>query len=143
MQVKIKRVDTTLPLPAYQTEGAAAFDIYSRLDMEVAPKTVARIPTNLIIETPRDHVLMVAARSGLPSKKNLSIPHGFGIIDADFCGEHDEILFQVYNMSDSPVTIIRGERLGQGMFVPIHKAIWSEVDHMTNATRGGFGSTGS
>ncbi len=139
----MKRVDTALPLPAYQTKGAAAFDIYSRVDMVIEPKTLARIPTNLIIATPEGYMLMVAARSGLPAKKNLIIPHGFGLIDEDFCGPNDEILFQVYNISDNPVSITRGERLGQGVLVPIAKAEWSEVSEMASASRGGFGSTGS
>ena len=143
MHVRIKRVDTGLPLPAYQTTGAAAFDVYSRTDLVVEPHTLARIPTNLVIETPPGHVLMIASRSGLPGKKGLIIPHGFGIIDSDFCGDNDEILFQVYNITAEPVTVTRGERLGQGMFVPIQTPSWNEVSTMNRENRGGFGSTGS
>lgn len=142
MNIRIKRIDRSLPLPAYQTPGSVAFDIYSRIDMTIAPKTLSRIPTNLIIQTPHGYMLVVAPRSSTPSKKGLSIPHGIGIIDQDFCGPKDEINMQVYNFTEGEVSIQRGERVCQGVFVPIERAEWQEIDSLDTKTRGGFGSTG-
>lgn len=144
MQIAITRVDPTLPLPTYQTPGAAAFDIYSRIEMTIPPRSLAKIPTNLIIATPPDHVLIVAARSSTPLRKGLLIPHGVGIIDSDFRGPGDEILFQVYNFTENSVILERGERIGQGMFVPITRAVFVEQSTpVTDIPRGGFGSTGT
>lgn len=143
MFIKIKRLDTTLPLPEYQTAGAAAFDIYSRVDLEIAPHTVARIPTNLVIQIPTGYMLAVVPRSSTPVKKGLSIPHGIGVIDSDFCGPDDEILYQVYNFTDTTVQIARGERVGQAAFVRVDQMQWEEVAEMAAPTRGGFGTTGS
>lgn len=143
MKVSIKRIDNSLPLPAYQTPGAAAFDIYSRIDMTIAPHTVARIPTNLIIATPPGYMLAVVPRSSTPVKKGLSIPHGIGVIDSDYCGPTDEILYQVYNFTDADVTIERGERVGQAAFLRVDQMEWDEVAEMTDPNRGGFGTTGS
>lgn len=143
MKVPIKLVDKTLPLPAYQTSGAVAFDIYAREAMIIAPKTVARIPTNLIIQIPKGYVLSVVTRSSTPVKKGLLIPHGMGVIDQDYCGEHDEILYQVYNFTDEPVPIERGERVGQAMFLRVDQMQWEEVETMSESSRGGFGSTGA
>lgn len=142
MQVNIKRIDTSLPLPEYQTSGSVAFDLYSRIDLTIAPKSLGLIPTNLIIETPKGYMLMVASRSSTPKKKSLLVPHGIGIIDQDYCGEKDEILFQAYNFSDQEVVIAKGERIGQGVFVKIERGDWQEVADMTGPNRGGFGSTG-
>jgi dUTP pyrophosphatase len=142
MQVNIKRIDTSLPLPEYQTSGSVAFDLYSRIDLTIAPKSLGLIPTNLIIETPKGYMLMVASRSSTPKKKSLLVPHGIGIIDQDYCGEKDEILFQAYNFSDQEVAITKGERIGQGVFVKIEQGDWQEVADMTSTNRGGFGSTG-
>lgn len=142
MQVTIKRIDTSLPLPEYQTSGAVAFDLYSRVDMAIAPKSLGLIPTNLIIETPKGYMLMLASRSSTPKKKGLLVPHGIGIIDQDYCGEKDELLFQVYNFTDQEVAITKGERIGQGVFVKIEQGQWQEVSEMTGPNRGGFGSTG-
>ena len=143
MQVKIKRIDTTLPLPEYQTSGAVAFDLYSREDMAIAPKTIALIPTNLIIETPKGYMLTVVTRSSTPKKKGLLVPHGIGIIDQDYHGEKDEIMLQVYNFTDQEVSITRGERVGQAAFVRVDRGEWEEVSEMPETSRGGFGSTGS
>ncbi len=143
MNVKIKRIDISLPLPEYQTSGAVAFDLYSRIDMTVAPKSLGLIPTNLIIETPAGYILMLASRSSTPKKKGLLVPHGVGIIDQDYCGEKDELLLQVFNFTDQEVAITKGERMGQGVFVKIEQGQWEEVSQMTDPDRGGFGSTGS
>lgn len=142
MQVKIKRLDTSLPLPEYQTSGAVAFDLYSRTDITIAAKTIALIPTNLIIATPTGYMLTVVTRSSTPKKKGLLVPHGIGIIDQDYHGEKDEIMLQVYNFTDQEVIITRGERVGQAAFVRVDQCVWEEVTEVKETSRGGFGSTG-
>lgn len=140
MKVKIKRIDTTLPLPEYQTSGAVAFDLYSRVDVEIKPKTLERLPTNIIIEIPKGYMLEIKDRSSTLKRKGLLVSTGY--IDNDFHGEEDEILLQVYNLTDNDVKIEKGERLGQGVFVKVEKAEWEEVDKMKEVGRGGFGTTG-
>ncbi len=140
MQVKIKLIDKNLPLPEYHTSGAVAFDLYSRVDIDIPPKTVERIPTNLIIKIPEGFLLQIKGRSSTPKKKNLWVDVGY--IDQDYCGENDEILLQVYNFSNEITKVEKGERLGQAAFVKIEKAQWEEVEKMDDKNRGGFGSTG-
>ncbi len=141
MKIKIKRLDKSLPLPEYQTAGSAAFDIYARTDMEIKPKEVTLIPTNLIIKTPKNYMLLLVPRSSTPRKLGLLSPHGIGIIDQDFCGPQDEIHLQVYNFTENTVKIEKGQRIGQACFVRINKAIWQEIDEIKDDSRGGFGST--
>ncbi len=142
MKIKIKRIDSTLPLPAYQTPGAVAFDLYSRIDMIIAPKSIAKIPTNLIIKIPDGYLLAIVTRSSTAVKKGLSLLQGFGIIDQDYCGEEDEILYQVYNFTDTEVVVTRGERVGQAAFLRVDHMEWEEASEMKNSSRGGFGTTG-
>ena len=141
MQVKIKRIDKSLPLPEYHTTGAVAFDFYTREETTIEPQGFQMLPTNLIIETPKNYALVIAARSSSAKKKGLSMRNGIGVIDQDYCGEGDEIHLLIQNLTDSAVKIEKGERLAQGMFVRIDNAKWEEVDSMTNDNRGGFGST--
>ena len=141
MKVKITRIDRGLPLPKYETSGAAAFDFITRQSVVVAPRSLALAPSNVIIKVPRGYMLAVVSRSSTPRKKGLLIPHGLGIIDNDYCGPEDEIMVQVYNFSDLPVKIERGERIAQGVFVKIAKGEFGESS-IKNKTRGGFGSTG-
>ena len=141
MKIRIKRIDKTLPLPQYQTGGAVAFDLYSRVEAVIASKTLERLPTNVIIEIPKGYMLEIKDRSSTLKKKGLLVTTGY--IDNDYCGDTDEILLQVYNLSDSSVKIEKGERLGQGAFVKIDLADWEEVETMGDKSRGGFGTTGS
>lgn len=142
MKVQIKLVDSTLPLPEYQTPGAVAFDLYSRIDLEIPPKSIAKIPTNLIVQTPPGYLLSIVTRSSTASKKGLSLLQGYGIIDQDYCGPTDEILYQVYNFTDNTVTVKRNERVGQAAFLRVDQAQWEQVEEMTGPNRGGFGTTG-
>ena len=130
MHVKIKRIDKSLPLPRYETNGSVGFDLLCRESVEVFPQTVALIPANVIVETPPGYMLLVALRSSTPRKRGLLIPHGVGVIDQDYCGDGDEIQIQVYNFTNQPVLIERGDRIAQGIF-----------EQMDQETRGGFGST--
>jgi dUTP pyrophosphatase len=142
LRVEIKRIDSSLPLPTYATEGAVGFDLLCREDTEVAPRRLGLIPGNVIVRTPPGYMLLLTLRSSTPRRKGLLIPHGLGIIDQDYCGEGDELLIQVFNFREEAVTVKRGERVAQGIFVPIVHATWDEVDGM-GPGRGGFGSTGS
>lgn len=142
MKVKIKRIDKSLPLPVYETDGSVGFDILAREDFAIEPGKIDLVPSNLIIEVPQGYMLIVASRSSTPRKKGLMQPHGFGIIDHDYCGPEDEIKIQVYNFTDSKVEIKKGEKIAQGVFVKIDKFEWEEVDEIKKESRGGFGSTG-
>ncbi len=141
MQVKIKRVDSSLPLPVYETEGSVGFDLLARESVTVSPGKIELIPSNVIVEVPKGYMLVVASRSSTPRKKGLTQPHGFGIIDHDYCGPDDEVKIQVYNFSGEVVQVERGEKIAQGVFVRIDKFEWEEVSEVKKDSRGGFGST--
>lgn len=140
--VRIQRVDPTLPLPKYETEGSVGFDLIARETVTVEPGAIALIPANVIVETPNGYALILASRSSTPKKKGLSFPHAIGVIDQDYCGPQDEVKIQVMNFTKEPVTVERGEKVAQGMFVRVDQLQWEEVADIGRGTRGGFGSTG-
>lgn len=142
MRVAVTRIDPSLPLPRHATEGAAGFDFYCRRMVEVPPGAVATIPSNVIIVVPDGYVLVVALRSSTPRNKGLIIPNGVGIIDRDYCGPDDEIGILVYNIRDTAVKVERGERIAQGLLMPVQQVEWEERNP-EGPSRGGFGSTGS
>jgi dUTP pyrophosphatase len=141
MQAKIKRVDTGLPLPKYETKGSVGMDLLARETTTITAGSIGLIPGNIIVETPPGYMLMIASRSSTPRKKGLMFPHSIGVIDQDYCGEADEILIQVYNFTDTDVTIKRGEKIAQAIFVRVDQAQLLEVTEMSEVSRGGFGST--
>lgn len=141
MKVNIKRIDDSLPLPCYETGGSVGFDILARTETVVTPGAVALIPGNIIVEVPEGYMLTIASRSSTPLKRGLLTPHGIGIIDKDYCGPSDEIKIQVYNFTNEPVRIARGDKIAQGLFVRVDKFEWNEVESIDKESRGGFGST--
>lgn len=142
MRIRITRLDASIPLPSYHSTDAAAFDLSAREPVVVPAGAVRLVPTGLVIDVPIDHALLVLARSSLPLKKRLMVANGIGLIDADYRGPDDEIKVEVYNFSDQPVRIERGERIAQGLFVKIARAQWEVAETASAPSRGGFGSTG-
>lgn len=142
MQIQIKRVDQTLPLPRYETSGAVAFDLLVREDTVIPPGEIMLVPVNVIVATPPGYMLLLASRSSLPLKKGLVLSNGIGVIDQDYCGAEDELKIQILNIKQVPAIVPRGERIAQGIFVKIEKAQWQEVDKLETKSRGGFGTTG-
>lgn len=140
-KTKIKRFNKDHPLPAYMTEGAAAFDLMAREETVIAQRTIGYVPLNVAVEPPEGYFLLVAARSGT-HKKGLFLANGIGIGDPDFCGDGDEYKAAYYNFTDAPIVVKAGERIAQGMFIQFVRAEWEEVPEMSRKTRGGFGSTG-
>ena len=142
MKVAIQRIDPTLPLPRYESAGAVGFDLITRETTTIAPWAIGLVPGNVIVRVPEGYALLIIPRSSLARRKALVCPHSIGVIDQDYHGEKDELLVQVQNVSDAPVTVERGERIAQGIFVKVEQADWVEVETHGKETRGGFGSTG-
>ena len=141
MKAKIRRIDKSLPLPAYGTPGAAALDCIAREKTIVEPKKVGYIPLNVAIKPPKQNFIVLVARSSL-HKRGLMLANGIGIGDEDYCGNNDEYKAAVYNFTDQTVTIEKGDRVAQMVFRPYEKIEWEEVDDLGEKDRGGFGTTG-
>lgn len=127
----------------YETDGSVGFDLLARESITVDTQSIILIPANVIVEVPDGYVLVVASRSSTPRRYGLTKPHGIGIIDQDYCGPEDEVKIQVLNFTDKPVTIEKGTKIAQGMFIRADRFEFEEVDEIKEGSRGGFGSTGN
>jgi dUTP pyrophosphatase len=136
-------LDPSITLPQYQTSGSAGFDLAASADVTIAAGTIALVPTGLVIQVPAGHFLGIFARSSTPLKKGLMVANGVGVIDEDYCGPADEIRIQVLNFTSVPVDVKRGDRIAQGLFLPVTRASWQEeTGDLREGSRGGFGATG-
>lgn len=142
MNLRIRRLHPDAVIPAYHSDGAAAFDLASCEDVVVAPGEVRLVGTGLVVEVPRGYFLAVVARSSLPIKKGLMVANSIGVVDSDYCGPRDEVKVEVYNFTQREASIARGERIAQGLILPAVRVEWEEVTDSTAPSRGGFGSTG-
>jgi dUTP pyrophosphatase len=134
-----------LPLPSYQSPGAAGLDLLAALDAQhpltLAPGARALVPTGLIIELPDGYEAQVRPRSGLALNYGITVLNAPGTIDSDYRGEVGVVLA---NLGQAPFEIRRGERIAQLVVLPVTRAELAEVAGVSETQRGsgGFGSTG-
>jgi dUTP pyrophosphatase len=143
LPVRVRRLDPTISLPEYQTSGAAGFDLAASQDTTVEPGGITLVPTGLVIAVPDGYFLAIFARSSTPLRRGLMVANGVGVIDSDYCGDTDEIKVQVLNVTKAPVTVAKGDRIAQGLFIPVSRAVWhEETESLRQGARRGFGATG-
>jgi dUTP pyrophosphatase len=142
MKVRITRLLPSVPLPAYHTAGAAAFDLAAAESVTVPPGEVRLIRTGLVVAVPPGAFLAIVARSSLPVRKGLMVANGIGIVDSDYAGPDDEVKVEVVNFTPGPVRVEAGERIAQGLVLSVTRVEWEEVAQPGAPARGGFGSTG-
>ena len=138
--IKIKRCMPGVLLPTVGSVDAAGMDFYQPECVVMEPHQTQYVSLGLAVEIPKGYMLMLAPRSSM-SKTTLIIPNSFGVIDADYRGEIKAIL---HNTSDMPYLIQKGDRLVQGILVPVGALKLLEVTQLTETARGtgGIGSTG-
>jgi dUTP pyrophosphatase len=148
MKVKIMRLPhgAGLPLPAYQSAGAAGLDLVAAVpaDMPVtiAPGGRAQIPTGIAVALPRGFEGQVRPRSGLAARHGVTVLNSPGTVDADYRGEIQVILV---NLGAESLAVERGQRIAQLVLAPVFHAQLSEAQILGKTARGakGFGSTGT
>jgi dUTP pyrophosphatase len=142
MNVSIRRLHASVPLPQYESAAAAGFDLAAAQDVEIPAGEVRLVPTGLVIHVPEGMFLGVFARSSTPLKRGLMVANGVGVVDPDYCGPTDEVKIVVLNFTPRPVTVRAGDRLAQGIVLPATRVRWEESAELNPLSRGGFGSTG-
>jgi dUTP pyrophosphatase len=141
MHVSLKLFDTTLPVPEYQTEGAAALDLYAREQVVIPARGVGYVPLNIALQLPEGYWALLAARSSL-HKRGLMLVNGIGVGDYDYRGDGDEYRAALLNFTDSDVTIERAERIVQLIVLPRERVELQLQTAFDTQNRGGFGTTG-
>lgn len=147
MNIEIVRLahNRDLPLPAYETDGAAGMDLRAAVPEEqplvIRPMSRALVPTGLSFAVPAGFEAQVRPRSGLALKHGVTCLNTPGTVDSDFRGEVRVILA---NLGEEDFTIRRGDRIAQLVICPVARAAWAEVAELGETGRGGggFGSTG-
>ncbi len=136
--------DPGLPLPEYQTAGAAGADLRADLgggQLELAPGQIALVPTGLRVQIPDGYEMQIRPRSSLALKHGLGLPNSPGTIDSDYRGPLGVIMI---NLGQVPYTIQHGERIAQAVIAPVTRAAYVMAETLDQTARGegGFGSTG-
>lgn len=143
MEVKIKLLTDTARVPTYATDGSAAFDIYADMSIIIDSDDLKIISTGIAVEVPEDHVLMIYSRSGHGFRYGLRLSNCVGVIDSDYRGEIKVAM--TVDMADGYIRIQEGDRIAQGIIMPVEKTNFIVADELSETVRGtnGFGSSGA
>ena len=142
MKARIKLLTDTARVPTYATDGSAAFDIYADESEWVQYGQYTKISTGISIEVPSGHVLKIYSRSGHGFKNGVRLVNCTGIIDSDYRGEI--MIGLACDSSYDSLYVSAGDRIAQGIIMPIEKTEFEIVDELSETVRGnnGLGSTG-
>lgn len=147
VEIAVRRLPhgADLPLPAYETAGAAGMDLRAALgtgeSLKLAPSGHALVPTGLMLQLPDGFEGQVRPRSGLAAKFGVTVLNAPGTIDSDYRGEVKVILI---NHGRESFVISHGDRIAQLVVAPVTRARLTETASLDETLRGagGFGSTG-
>ena len=143
VKVLVKKLDPTVQIPAYKTNGASGMDLmaFIKEPIKLAAKKSCLVPTGISVAMSDSYEIQIRPRSGLAAKNNISVLNTPGTIDSDYRGEIKIILF---NHGNSEFVINNQDRIAQMVLMPVHKIELEEVKSLPDTLRGkdGFGSTG-
>ncbi|MBM3519300.1 MAG: dUTP diphosphatase [Alphaproteobacteria bacterium] len=130
-----------LPLPAYETEGAAGMDLRAAEPATLPPGGRCLMPTGFAIALPAGFEAQVRPRSGLAVKHGVTVLNAPGTVDSDYRGE---IKVPLVNHGAEPFAIARGDRIAQMVIAAVSRVSWREAKSLDETGRGagGFGSSG-
>jgi dUTP pyrophosphatase len=168
--MKIFKHSPLAEIPAFATEGSAAFDLKVCIDegdkirafgpfnkeielpvrkannnsayIQILPQYRTLVPTGLIFDIPQKHVVKLYIRSSMAFKYGLGLANDVGIIDSDYV---DPVYVMIYNMCDTPINLYHGDRIAQGI---LEKTLTYTLEETKTAPAkktsrdGGIGSTG-
>ncbi|UIN38356.1 dUTP diphosphatase [Methylobacterium oryzae] len=141
--VRLKRLTETAVIPTYGSAQAAGMDFHADISQQLIlePGGRATIPTGIAMALPAHLALFMCPRSGLSSKSGITVHNGPGVIDGDYRGGVGVIL---HNTTHQQFVVNPGDRVAQGVIVPVFQAVFEEVKELDETARGagGFGSTG-
>ena len=142
-KVLIKKLDSSVDLPTYKTDGASGMDLmaFIKEPITLKPNSSCLVPTGLSVAFSKDFEIQIRPRSGLAAKNSISVLNTPGTIDSDYRGELKVILF---NHGNNDFLIKNKDRIAQMILTPVVKMDLEETDNLPETIRGegGFGSTG-
>jgi dUTP pyrophosphatase len=143
VRLLVKRLDPSVPLPAYAREGDAGLDLHAADDVTLAPGARVLVGTGLAVALPPGCAGFVLPRSGLALRHGVSIVNAPGLVDAGYRGELKVLL--INHDPATSVTLRRGERIAQLVVQRVERVVPLEVPELPASERGdgGFGSTGA
>lgn len=142
MELKVKRIDKSVPMPRYANEGDAGFDLRCTEGVTIQPNETVIVGTGIAVEVPDGHVGLCFPRSGMASHRDVSLANCVGVVDAGYRGE---VKAPLHNIGVVEQVVAEHERVFQMVVIPFDTCEFVEVEELSETERGqgGFGSSGT
>ena len=108
-------------LPKRSSDGSAGYDFMAPKKYVIKAGERLLIPTGVKASFPKEVVLLIAIRSSMALKHNLSLINQIGVIDSDYYGDasnEGHIYVGLKNDGTDDYVIEAGDKIVQGIFVP-------------------------
>ena len=94
-KILVKKLDPSIELPAYKTEGASGMDLMAFIKEPIILKSQnsCLVPTGIAVAFSNEFEIQIRPRSGLAAKNSISVLNTPGTIDSDYRGEIKVILY--------------------------------------------------
>ena len=158
IQIPIEICNPDAKIPTYAHKGDAGMDVYSTIDVTIAPGETKLIPLGFKVAIPEGYELQVRPRSGFSLRTHLRVANAPGTIDS---GYRDEVGIILHNCAPTiqdfgdgraetclygpSYTISKGDRIAQLVLQAVPTALFiktSDISKIGEDRNGGFGSTG-
>ena len=158
IQIPIEICNPEAKIPTYAHKGDAGMDVYSTIDVTIAPGETKLIPLGFKVAIPEGYELQVRPRSGFSLRTHLRVANAPGTIDSGYRDEVGIILHNcapiIQDFGDGRAetclygpsyTISKGDRIAQLVLQAVPTALFiktSDISKIGEDRNGGFGSTG-
>ncbi|WP_225666438.1 dUTP diphosphatase [Lactococcus garvieae] len=137
MKRQFVKLNKNASIPERATKHSAGYDISASETVTIQPNEIKLVHTGLAAQMEHDDVMLLIDRSSNPKKQGFVLINSVGVIDSDYFP--NEFMGMFMNITESPVSISKGQRIMQGVFV---KYLTTDDDNANGERTGGFGSTG-
>ncbi len=137
--LEIELIHKNAKMPTRANFGDAGLDFYTPEDIKIKPRSDVLIPLGLKTRFPEGYVLIFKEKSGISVKKKLDI--GACVIDS---GYRNIVHAHLFNNSDEEVEFKTGDKVIQGLIMPVWAGLpikVNKIEDITQRNQGGFGST--
>jgi dUTP pyrophosphatase len=141
MKIKIKQIDSTLPIPAHARPGDAGVDLHAAERGLLRAGERALVRLGVALELPPGKVAWLVPRSG-HARQGVTVTNSPGIIDSGYRGE---VMCWLENRGSNLFGWSKGDRICQLVvtdFTPVEFEVSTELADSERG-EGGFGSTGT
>jgi dUTP pyrophosphatase len=144
--VNYVKLSPTAHEPIQGSAQAAGWDLYADLESQerivLAPGEFRKISTGIAIALPQGTFGAIYPRSGMATKRGLTLANTVGIIDSDYRGA---VIVALKNTSNEVQIVEHGERIAQLIVTPYIPVAFNLVESVGTTARGatGFGASGN